>query len=103
MSVIKDKLNIQTAKPCHNIKTKQPKAGLDTSRPVCMYPMRLGVSISLVLGYRHQISADGCLMSPDSPDVPDVSLTNIRAASTLPDQLIARVIPRVRLNVSIIR
>ena len=42
-------------------------------------------------------------MSPDSPDVPDVSLTNIRAASTLPDQLIARVIPRVRLNVSIIR
>ena len=43
-------------------------------------------------------------MSPDSPctpDVPDVSLTNIRAASPLPDQLIARVIPRVRLNVSI--
>ena len=32
-----------------------------------------------------------------------MSLTNIRAASPLPGQLIARVIPRVRLNVSIIR
>ena len=43
------------------------------------------------------------LTPPFTPDVPDVSLTNIRAASPLPDQLIARVIPRVRLNVSIIR
>ena len=49
-----------------------------------------------MLGYRHQMMTD-VTWSPDTPHV-----THCPRRSLLSDQLIARVIPRVRLNVCII-
>ena len=101
--MIKDKLNTQSALPVIILKQNNSRQALITLDQSVSIPRDwecLSLSCSDA-DIRSRLMDVWCHLTP--PCTPDVSLTNIRAASPLPDQLIARVIPRVRLNVSIIR
>ena len=99
--MIKDKLNTQSALPVIILKQNNSRQALITLDQSVSIPRDwecLSLSCSDA-DIRSRLMDVWCHLTP--PCTPDVSLTNIRAASPLPDQLIARVIPRVRLNVSI--